>query len=292
MMNKIYKLLPLLVVLLSACSGNNKKDLAVPGSLYLNFNHTVDGKALVVDEMRYKNAAGNTYMITEIQWFLSRIQLLKADGSSIAFPIEPNIHYVDTDLPETQVLMAQDNFPTGEYTALRFTFGLNETDNTSLRFVNPPESFMFWPDYLGGGYHYLKLNGKWINAQGLPEPFNFHLGIGQIYDSTALKSAWVKPNDCCANNHCEGFRPPVKMMPVKAFVQNFFEVTLPLNIEVRSGETTELQLEMQVDKWFDGRHAYDHNLWGGSIMQLQPAMKQGCENGQQVFKLHQLAPRS
>ena len=28
-------------------------------------------------------------------------------------------------------------------------------------FVNPPEVNMMWPDVLGGGYHYLMLNGKW-----------------------------------------------------------------------------------------------------------------------------------
>ena len=41
---------------------------------------------------------------------------------------------------------------------------------------------MFWPEMLGGGYHYMKMNMIWSDTSAL-NPFNMHLGIGQIYSS-------------------------------------------------------------------------------------------------------------
>ncbi len=284
-MNKLLPIAAVLFLLMSGCN-NAKKETTAPGELKISFKHSVDGKELITDNFVYTNAAGNQYMISEIQWFLSHPTLIRDDGSSLALFGDEGIHYVDTDLPETRQITATASIPAGNYRGLRFTFGLNEADNRSLRFVNPPRSFMFWPDYLGGGYHYMKLNGKWINTNGLEAPFNFHLGIGQEYDSTALKSSFVNPDDCCAGKHCEGFKPPRKMMPVKAFIQNYFEISFEEDIRIENGKTTLLELDMQVEKWFNGKHIYDHNHWGGSIMQLQPAMQQGCENGAEVFRLN------
>jgi hypothetical protein len=45
-------------------------------------------------------------------------------------------------------------------------------------YVNPPESYMFLPNFLGGpngGYHYLKLNGKWLDTNSVVTPVDFTL---------------------------------------------------------------------------------------------------------------------
>lgn len=284
---KMYKsilFLSLLFIWFSACRSNHENEQNPSGEIQLGISHTVDGNPLATDTLQYVNAAGNHYLVSEIQWFLSDLKLEREDGKMVE-PTDDMAYYIDTDLPESRSIVLS-HLPDGNYRALHFTFGLNEENNRSGLFVNPPESFMFWPDYLGGGYHYMKLNGKWINADGLAEPFNFHLGIGQEYDSSALKSSYIRPNDCCAANHCEGYKPPSKMMPVRAFIQNSFEVTLSQNFVVRHGMKTKLEIEMKVENWFRGKHVYDHNRWGGSIMQQQAAMKQGLENGLDVFALH------
>ena len=112
-----------------------------------------------------------------------------------------DIHYVDTDLPETWEYALLDKIPAGNYDSISFTFGISEEKNQSLMFVNPPESYMFWPELLGGGYHYMKLNGKWENLESNILPFNFHLGIGQIRDPETQE--------------------------IIGFEQNYFRVSLP-----------------------------------------------------------------
>lgn len=283
MAHKMFLTFVALIIILNSCT--HKKTEPEPGGfLQLNIEHRVQGNLLLVDEFLYTNEAGNQYMVTEIQWFFSEMQLIDAAGNIFTFPETEQVFYVDTDIDATKEIKLKTRIPAGNYNGIRFIFGLNEQKNKSNRFVNPPESFMFWPEYLGGGYHYMKLNGKWINPDGLPEPFNFHLGIGQVYETNIQKATPYQFGEVGQYDHCEGFRPGSTLPPVKAFIHNYFQVTIDdIVFSVADGEQTNLMLEMQVENWFRNPHTYDHNHWGGSIMQKQDAMQIGCENGHDVF---------
>ncbi len=272
--------------LLQACEKKEKSPVET-ASVSLDIKHQVDGNNLQPDAMIYTNEAGNRYLITNIQWFLSDIELINSDGNSMALTdnLGNRVFYVDTDLPASETIISSPNIPTGSYQAIRFTFGLDEQSNQSHRFVNPPESFMFWPEYLGGGYHYMKLNGKWIDQQGHMAPFNFHLGIGQEYFEEGKSTNELYDfGKSIGYAHCEGYQPPHKLNPVVAFIQNYFEVTLPVSLIVRPDESNEIELLMQIENWFKGEAIYDHDQWGGSIMQKQEAMEIGIRNGIHVFK--------
>lgn len=227
------------------------------GHLQLNFSHDMQ-----MDTFMYVNAAGNPFMVSEIQYFISDVKLHKLNGEVVLLDAYEDIHYVDTDILETFKYLLKDSIPTGEYTKFSFTFGINEEKNKPMIFVNPPESFMFWPIYLGGGFHYMKLNGKWINEDGDTKVFNFHLGIGQEYDDDRN---------------------------IVSFHQNYFNVDLQNDsITIKSDELTKLNVEMNVHNWFSEPNVYDFNEWGGKIMQNQKAMKLGCENGRNVFSINKI----
>ncbi len=227
------------------------------GHMAVTFQHSVGQHPLEYDTIKYVNAAGNPYMVTNIQYFISDICLHKLNGDSVLLNKDNNIHYVDTGLPDTWIWNLKEDIPVGQYSAISFTFGLNEKENISLRFVNPPESNMFWPEYLGGGYHYMKLNGKWRDTANVIRPFNFHLGIGQIYDSVGN---------------------------ITKFVQNYFRVTLPKSsFSISGGQTVQVSLDMDVNEWFENPNIYNFNLLGGKIMQNQAAMRLACQNGHNVF---------
>ncbi len=246
------------ILFIAGCSKSPQPEQ--PGKMVIVFQHSVGQAPLVLDTMKYVNAAGNPYMVTEIQYFISNICLHKANGDSLLFDNNDqnqNIHYVDTGIPGTWQWQLPDSIPPGEYSAISFTFGLNKKDNVSLRFRNPPESDMFWPQYLGGGYHYMKLNGKWRDTAYVVRPFNFHLGIGQLYDDQGN---------------------------ITGFVQNYFEVKLPQSsFSISAGQTVQLFLNMDVNEWFKDPNIYDFNVWGGKIMQNQQAMHLACQNGHNVF---------
>ena len=137
---------------------------------------------------------------------------------------------------------------------LRFTFGLNEEDNRTSLFNDPPESNMFWPDLLGGGYHYMKLNGKFLDAEGRLAPLAIHLGIGQNEDHSL-------------------------------FYQNYFTVELPIDFTITETSENQLDLTMNIDNWFRNPNLYDFNEYGSHIMQNQAAQQALKENGNDVFRI-------
>ena len=276
------------ILMVSGCKKTDED--AVFGGISLNVNHEVEGEKLKTDALIYTNLAGNRYMITEIQWFISDINLIKVDGEAVEISKNAmeNIFYIDTDIEETWTISSNNPIPSGNYKAISFTFGIDKETNTSHRFVNPPESFMFWPDYLGGGYHYMKLNGKWINMSGESEPFNFHLGIGQeYYEGEKSGNDLFEFGDRSHYQHCAGYLPPQKLNPVTAFIHNNFSLELPLNFTIIPDENTNIDLIMNIEKWFYGYQTYDHDVWGGAIMQQQEAMDIACRNGVNVFSLRQ-----
>lgn len=238
------------------------QDVKKFGSLVLYFSHQVDNNPIDFDTIIYINEAGNEYMVNEIQYFISDVTLYKNGDKKVINEWE-DIHYVDSDIPETQEWNILDKIEIGEYDSIAFTFGINEEKNQSFMYVNPPERDMFWPEFLGGGYHYLKLNGKWKNLEGVIYPFDFHLGIGQIYSGgiTSIDS-------------------------IEAFTQNYFTVSLPnSSFQVTENDTKEINLIMHVENWFKSPHTYDHNIWGSYIMQNQEAMQTAKENGKNVFSI-------
>ena len=248
----------LFAVLAVACT--KRTEMA---EINLNIGYEINGKPLVTDTLCYVNEAGNRFLITEIQWFLSNIELLGQDGKWHTLKhrdaVEPNdtktehIFYIDTDIPESQTLQGQ-KIPIGRYSVLRFTFGLDENDNQTGIFNDSPEAEMFWPYMLGGGYHYMKLNGKYIGTEGRLKPLAVHLGIGQNEDCTE-------------------------------FYQNYFIVEVPIDFTAKANAENRLDLTMVIDNWFRYSHTIDFNDLDGGIMQNQTAQQMLKENGNNVFRI-------
>ena len=251
------RLLVIVLALLAvACTKPNEK-----AEINLNIGYEVNGKPLVTDSLCYENEAGNQFLITEIQWFLSNIELKNEAGDWIMLHQQgladtldiSRVFYIDTDILESQTLHSCP-IEVGHYTAIRFTFGLDETDNYTGLFSDPPESEMFWPDMLGGGYHYMKLNGKYLNTEGRLAPLAIHLGIGQNEDFTE-------------------------------FYQNYFIVELPFDFNVKANAENQLHLTMVIDNWFRNPHTIDFNEFGSHIMQNQTAQRLLNSNGKDVFRI-------
>ncbi|GAB4311065.1 MAG: hypothetical protein Kow00127_00860 [Bacteroidales bacterium] len=252
---------PGIAALIWSCSPEPVNQPDNGARLIIEFVHLVDGSPVMFDTLIYTNAAGNPYLINEIQYFVSDFVLWYGPDSLRLDRWDP-IHYVDTDLPYTFTWEVPDKLIPGNVDSISFVFGLTPERNISFMFVNPPERDMFWPEYLGGGYHYMKLNGKWLpdTAQYTTIPFDFHLGRGQIYQGDSIVG----------------------------FTDNQFTVTLPVeNLLLPEGETRSIRLVMNIENWFQDPYIYDHNVYGGYIMQNQEAMEKIKENGYNVFSLQQ-----
>jgi hypothetical protein len=270
--NKLFVLLTFLILItLLSCEKPEPIQEVPSGKIQFSFQHFYNGEAIVYDTLMYENQAGNKLMINEIQYFISDVTLMHENGTEVKIKDWIDIYYIDKDIPSTLVWNVYDRIPIGGYNAIRFVFGISASKNIPYMFVNPPERDMFWPYYLGGeqgGYHYLKLNGKWLSEQdNQVKPFNFHLGVGQVY----------------AGNE-------IVVDSIIGFVQNYFTVALQnCCMSVEENKTTMITLTMNVEEWFRNPHVFDFDDWGAYIMQNQQAMQIGSENGHTVFTISNIS---
>ena len=250
----------LLLGLLYSC----KETSISPRKSYLTFvfEHRIDDKTIILDEY-YLNAANNRYCLQEIKYFISSLQLYKHDGTKIDVKDKEGIHYVDVFYENSLTWEVIQQIPEGIYDSISFVFGLNEIDNQSYRFKNPPESNMAWSETLGGGYHYMMLNGWFYRGDTIKMPLNIHLGKGQIYQGETHN-----------------------IDSIIEFVPNHFRVCLPKSFSIKRDASTTLTIVMNIDNWFKAPFLYDFNYWGGHIMQNQSAMQTLKQNGRNVFSIN------
>ena len=246
-----------------SCNNDTPDEEETAGHISFTFSHLVDGLPLQKDNMKYLNTAGNPYEINQVMYFISDVILHNSDGTQKLISDWTDNHYVDIDIPSTLTWDVYDDITAGTYDSITFIFGFTGEKNKSFMFVNPPEVNMMWPDILGGGYHYMMINGSWKDNGNVTKSFAFHMGIGQLYKSNVIE-----------------------VDSIYAFVQNYFTVSLPASaFTIEKNKTRRIELIMNIESWFKTPHIYDHNYWGGAIMQDQAAMQMAKENGFDVFEV-------
>jgi hypothetical protein len=229
------------------------KDVKKPVAPKFIFKNHINGYDFQVGAMNYTNQAGNLYQVDELQYFISDISIKTTDGQILPVTSDNAIHYVDISIPSTLEWSPVDRLKVTGYESISFVFGISDSKNKTGLFVNPPERDMFWPELMGGGYHYMKMNGKWLADGDTIKPFNFHLGAGMAMNGMAAEP-------------------------------NYFTVTLPLNVSAGS-LSNEFTITMNIEKWFEAPNVWDWNVFGGQIMQNQTAMHKASQNGANAFEV-------
>lgn len=249
----------LLAALAGGCGGG-ADDPGVPpplGSVTLLLDHEVAGVPVAFDTLAFQNPAGLTYQVESLIYYLSDLALRRPDGT---FYQSEGVHYRDARLDDTRAWTVA-GVPEGDYDAVRFTFGLDEGWNVSGALPLTIENInMQWPDLWGGGYHYMKFEGKYLAAPDSLEILALHTG------------ATIPEGDTVRYHH-------------------YFSVTLPAGVAV-SGDAWEVRLVMDLNEWFQHPEEYllpDHP---GVIMRDLPAQQLLMENGQDVFTVADAGPAS
>jgi hypothetical protein len=213
------------------------------------FTFTCGGNPLKLNEMIYKSKRGLQFQVAQSQYFVSDISVIYNDNA--IRHVENSVHYVDVEIPKTLQWTPSADFNLQDADSIEFTFGLSAAQNRSYRFKNPPENLMFWPDYLGGGYHYMKTNILYLDADGNTNAFNCHIGRGQVYDADG---------------------EPVE------YIDNDFRVRIPI---MRQGNNAVINLD--ISTMFDYPNAELFSDYRG-IMNNQKAMKTFSENIKAAFE--------
>lgn len=161
----------LLILLLFSFAQCNKKTGNNEETPLVKISYNVDGAPLLFDTLLYHTEAGYSYQIEKLEYILSGLKVKDSKGTMIDF--SDSIFYVNAAHAASNEIML--DLPEGTYTDIYFYIGLDSARNISNSLDGLEFENMAWPDMMGGGYHFMKLEGKFLNA-GNKSGYAIHLG--------------------------------------------------------------------------------------------------------------------
>ncbi|TWO32135.1 hypothetical protein E1J38_009925 [Seonamhaeicola sediminis] len=248
-MKKIASLL-ILLLLLSCSSDDESKTY----NITLSFSHNWDGTPITNSDfntIKFTNANNNQLSIERLRYLISDIKL---ESNNEVINLEA-YKLIDVSNNKNLSFSPSVSIPEGTYSEVSFTFGFNNEDNDTEDGYNDLNVALFnVPSMLGGGYHYMQLDGKFINSNNEEQGYNYHA-------IRAVDNPGTNPT----------------------FPQDtFFKVTLG---NVIISKNTTLNIEMNVAEWFKNPHIWDLNALNQMLMPNSTAQIMMYNNGQNVFSL-------
>ena len=125
------------------CQRDSDLATSETGAFALEINNVVGNQALVLDATRYATAAGDDFAVSTFKYYVSNVELRRADNSVYSVP--DSYFLVDQARPESRLLRVQD-VPAGDYTGLSFVVGVDSarTKAGNLTGVLNADRGMFW----------------------------------------------------------------------------------------------------------------------------------------------------
>jgi cytochrome c peroxidase len=148
--------------------------------LELEMSRVFNGDPLLLDSLRYQNAAHETLSVTRLSYLLSGFALQREDGSWVELPAQAI--WMDEGAHRQEGRLA--GIPDAEYRALRFDVGLGAAQNAADPATLPPDDPLN-PNLDGlhwswqGGYIFLALEGYYRAASGELRGYELHLAREQ-----------------------------------------------------------------------------------------------------------------
>ena len=190
-MKKTIILISAMAFLFTSCDKDKPKETDIT----INFTHTVDGAGLITNSMIYTNDAGENYDIQTLKYLISDITLHAENGSSLLLN---EVHFIDiSDL--STFSFTYNDVPNNNYTSISFDMGLDADKNIPNKYVNKDfHATMFWPVSMGGGYHYMKLEGDFNDSLS---GYGTHTGgtMGNDYSFNNTNNITLTVDDNLAN---------------------------------------------------------------------------------------------
>ena len=245
-MRKKYCLLILTLILVNGCS--EELDCCVQPEQFtvtLNFTHHWNGLKITpqdFNELKFTNGNGERLSVERLRYLVSNINLVNGK----------NYHFVDVgENAGTSITIPE---LTDESYALSFRFGFSDEDNTDGTYQDLNSASFNVPGMLGGGYHFMQFDGKYIDNNNEASGFNYHT---------------IKAVDRTDPDNLK-------------FEDTSFEVNLGTIV---FANTTEIEIKMNLAEWFKNPDTWNLNELNTVLMPNFEAQKMMRANGDSVFSL-------
>jgi hypothetical protein len=248
----VYALLFFALLGFSSCS--NGDGIASSSQVFpeFRFTHNWDGTPVTnadFNTLKFTNANGELLSIERLRYVISDIIFRTNNNENLVFDV---YNLVDVTNGTNLRFSPQIRIPKGSYN-VSFTFGFDNEDNSENYLDLNSESFNV-PDILGGGYHYMQFDGKFLNDQNVEQGFNYHA-------IRAVDNPGINPT-----------------FPQDTFINvNLGTITIT--------DDPEIEVQMNIAQWFKEPNLWDLNVLNQMLMPNSSAQIQMFENGQNVFSL-------
>ena len=231
----------------------NKDNGVSQVQITFKFSHNWDGTAVSnanFNSIIYTNANGEDLSITKLRYLISKITFKKSSGETF---ILDGYNLVDVTNNTNQSFTPITTIPDGDYSKVSFTFGFDNDDNYNENYIDLNSASWNVPELLGGGYHYMQLEGKFIDNTTTETGYAYHT-IRAVDNSGATQ----------------------------VFQDTFFEIDVGA-VNITNNAT--FNIEMNIAEWFKNPNTWDLNVLNQMLMPNSSAQIMMYENGQNVFNL-------
>ena len=246
------RIILIILVLFMFTSCNKDKDVSQV-QITFKFSHNWDGTAVSnanFNSIIYTNANGEDLSITKLRYLISKITFEKSSGETF---ILDGYNLVDVTNNTNQSFTPITTIPDGDYSKVSFTFGFDNDDNYNENYIDLNSASWNVPELLGGGYHYMQLEGKFIDNTTTETGYAYHT-IRAVDNSGATQ----------------------------VFQDTFFEIDVGA-VNITNNAT--FNIEMNIAEWFKNPNTWDLNVLNQMLMPNSSAQIMMYENGQNVFNL-------
>ena len=237
-----------------ACEKDNDDNISPVTAVNFKFTHKWEETEVSnsdFNSIQFTNAFGNELSIERLRYLISKIKLTKNTGEVITID-EYNL--VDLEDANSLNFSTNQTVAVGNYSDISFVFGITNEDNTDGTYADLNSASWNVPAMLGGGYHYMQMDGKYINSSNVESGYNYHA---------------IRAVDNPGSN--------------PTFPQDtFFEVSLG---EITLTGTTEITIAMNIAQWFKQPNTWNLNEYNQMLMPNSTAQILMYQNGQNVFNL-------
>ncbi len=237
------------------CSNDDDTTSIQDVAVTLNFTENFDGTAITnadYETTNYNNANGESMTISKLVYLISDVEFTNAAGEVFT---GGGYNLMDARAGTNKSFIPNVVIPEGQYN-VSFTFGFDDEDNQDGVYADLNSSDGGWgvPAPLGGGYHYMRLEGTYNNDIGAATNFQYHT---------------IRANDMSTT--------PLTLQDTS------FKVDLGVITIV---EGTNIEVGMNVAEWFKNPNTWDLNVLGQALMPNFDAQIMMNENGDgSVFDL-------
>ena len=248
--------LSLLILIFNSCSSN--KDESSRTNMTINFSHVWEDEVVSADDFvnkEFENENGETLTIERLRYLISDIYVKNNNDiiTNITDYVLVNVGEEKNLTITPEVLLIDGTYD------LFMRFGFADEDNyIENGYADLTSESFDVPSILGGGYHYMQFDGKYINSSNMETGFNYH-AIRATNVTTKTEEEELLETDTS------------------------FEISLG-SIEIDNNKVV-IDIQMDIAEWFVNPNEWDLNELDQMLMPNYNAQIMMNANGQTAFSL-------